>query len=66
MRVLLEHQRLLAGAGVDHHLVAERLRELVDAGLLTRTAYNEIPPRVDYAPTEKATAMEPASATLTE
>jgi DNA-binding HxlR family transcriptional regulator len=34
--------------------LSERLRELVDAGLLTRTAYNEIPPRVDYQATAKA------------
>ncbi len=52
--------------GVSPNTLAERLRELVDAGLLTRTAYNEIPPRVDYAPTEKAAALEPAFATLTD
>lgn len=34
--------------------LSERLRELVEAGLLTRTAYNEIPPRVDYQATAKA------------
>ena len=34
-----------------------RLRELVEAGLLTRTTYNEIPPRVDYAPTPKANEL---------
>ena len=34
--------------------LSDRLRALVKAGLLTRTAYNEIPPRVEYAPTAKA------------
>ncbi len=34
--------------------LSERLRELVGAGLLTRTAYPEIPPRVDYEATPKA------------
>ncbi len=46
--------------------LSERLRELVDAGLLTRTAYNEIPPRVDYAATEKALALAPVFVSLTE
>ncbi|MCI4368909.1 MAG: helix-turn-helix transcriptional regulator [Thermoplasmata archaeon] len=31
-----------------------RLRTLVEAGLLTRTAYGEVPPRVEYALTPKA------------
>lgn len=38
--------------------LSERLKELVGAGLLTRTAYNEIPPRVDYALTPKARELE--------
>ncbi|HEX9816052.1 MAG TPA: helix-turn-helix domain-containing protein, partial [Candidatus Thermoplasmatota archaeon] len=33
--------------------LTDRLQNLVRAGLLTRTAYNEIPPRVEYAPTSK-------------
>ncbi len=44
--------------------LSERLRDLVDAGLLTRTAYNEIPPRVDYQATEKALALAPAFESL--
>ncbi|HLB67587.1 MAG TPA: helix-turn-helix domain-containing protein, partial [Thermoplasmata archaeon] len=39
--------------------LAQRLRELVQAGLLTRTAYNEIPPRVDYEVTQKAQRLRP-------
>lgn len=46
--------------------LSERLRDLVDAGLLTRTAYNEIPPRVDYRATEKALALAPAFESLQE
>ena len=38
--------------------LTERLKELVEAGLLTRTAYNEIPPRVDYEATQKARDLE--------
>ncbi|MBX0322277.1 helix-turn-helix transcriptional regulator [Halomicroarcula sp. F13] len=36
-----------------------RLDELVDAGLVTRTQYGEIPPRVEYEATEKAAALGP-------
>lgn len=39
--------------------LSDRLKELVAAGLATRTAYNEIPPRVDYEATEKARAFRP-------
>ena len=46
--------------------LSERLHDLVDAGLVTRTAYNEIPPRVDYAATEKALALAPVFQSLTE
>ena len=39
--------------------LSERLKELVRAGLLSRTSYNEIPPRVDYEATEKALDLRP-------
>lgn len=46
--------------------LSERLKELVGAGLLTRTAYNEIPPRVDYEATDKARALGSVFQTLRE
>lgn len=49
---------------ISPNTLSERLRELVEAGLLTRTAYNEIPPRVDYAATDKARDLEPVFETL--
>jgi DNA-binding HxlR family transcriptional regulator len=49
---------------ISPNTLSERLRELVAAGLLTRTAYNEIPPRVDYQVTEKARDLEPVFETL--
>lgn len=39
---------------ISPNTLSSRLKELVEAGLLTRKAFNEIPPRVDYAATEKA------------
>jgi DNA-binding HxlR family transcriptional regulator len=46
--------------------LTERLKELVEVGLLTRTAYNEIPPRVDYEATPKARNLFPVFQALQE
>lgn len=43
---------------ISPNTLTDRLRDLVAAGFLTRTAYNEIPPRVDYAATPKAHELE--------
>lgn len=39
--------------------LSNRLQELTEVGLLTREAYNEIPPRVEYESTEKASDLAP-------
>lgn len=39
---------------VSPNTLTDRLRDLVAAGLVTRSRHREIPPRVDYAPTPKA------------
>lgn len=39
--------------------LSNRLEELTGVGLLTRKAYNEIPPRVEYDATEKARDLAP-------
>lgn len=44
--------------------LSARLRELTDANLLDRRAYDEIPPRVEYTPTEKAEQLFPVFAHL--
>ena len=44
--------------------LSTRLRELTDAGLLDREAFDEIPPRVEYTPTPKAEALFPVFAHL--
>jgi DNA-binding HxlR family transcriptional regulator len=40
--------------------LASRLRELEQKGILSRTAYNEIPPRVEYSMTDKGQALAEA------
>jgi DNA-binding HxlR family transcriptional regulator len=39
--------------------LSTRLKELTAAGLLDREAFDEVPPRVEYTPTEKAEALFP-------
>lgn len=46
--------------GVAPNTLSARLSEFVDAGLLDRQAYDEMPPRVEYDPTPKAAALFPA------
>jgi DNA-binding HxlR family transcriptional regulator len=41
-------------------MVTARLRELEAAGLVTRTVYAEVPPRVVYALTERGRELRPA------
>jgi DNA-binding HxlR family transcriptional regulator len=40
--------------GISPKTLSDRLRTLVEAGFLTRHAYSEIPPRVEYEATAKA------------
>lgn len=52
--------------GISPNTLSERLKELTAAGLLTRTAYNEIPPRVEYEATDRARALFPIFGHLAE
>ena len=42
---------------VSTKTLTSRLRELEKEGILTRTAYNEIPPRVEYSVTQKGQSL---------
>jgi DNA-binding HxlR family transcriptional regulator len=44
--------------------LSTRLQDLTRAGLLDRDAYDEVPPRVEYTPTEKAESLFPVFAHL--
>jgi DNA-binding HxlR family transcriptional regulator len=50
--------------GVAPNTLSARLSELTDAGLLDREAYDEIPPRVEYTPTDRAETLFPVFAHL--
>jgi DNA-binding HxlR family transcriptional regulator len=50
-RRFTEIERSLGGA--NPKMVTARLRELEAAGLVSRTTYAEVPPRVEYALTER-------------
>ncbi|WP_440989497.1 winged helix-turn-helix transcriptional regulator [Haloarchaeobius baliensis] len=60
----LRFSDLEAELDIAPNTLSARLQELTEAGLLDRTAYDEIPPRVEYTPTEKAEALFPVFAHL--
>lgn len=45
-------------AGISPKTLALRLRELEEQGIVTRTVYPEVPPRVEYNLTEKGKKLE--------
>lgn len=44
---------------ITNSVLTAALRNLEAWGLITRTQYNEIPPRVEYTPTEKGRSLLP-------
>jgi len=52
-----ELHRLLPG--ITQRLLTKQLRELEAAGLLTRTVYAVVPPRVEYRLTEEGETLRP-------
>jgi DNA-binding HxlR family transcriptional regulator len=45
---------------VNPKVLTDRLRELVEAGLVSRTYHAEVPPRVEYGLTDRGRALRPA------
>jgi DNA-binding HxlR family transcriptional regulator len=61
-RRFVELQRVLPGISTEQ--LRSRLHRMVADGLLTRHRYREVPPRVDYALTDRARALEPVIGAL--
>ncbi|MDA8390509.1 MAG: helix-turn-helix domain-containing protein [Gammaproteobacteria bacterium] len=49
---------------VTHRMLTRQLRELESDGIIGRTVYPEVPPRVEYALTEFGLSLEPVLAAL--
>ena len=50
--------------GVTQHMLSAQLRELEADGLITRTVFAEVPPRVEYEITQKAHGLGPTMQAL--
>lgn len=46
-------------AGVSHKVLTAQLRQMEDSGLLVRTVYPEVPPRVEYTLSELGYSLSP-------
>ncbi len=51
-------------AGITNMMLSQSLKDLEAAGMVQRTQYNEVPPRVEYALTDKGQSILPALAQL--
>lgn len=51
--------------GITQHMLTTQLRELETDGLVSRTVFAEVPPRVEYAITLKARGLGPTREALT-
>lgn len=52
--------------GITQHMLTAQLRDLEGRGLVSRTAFAQIPPRVDYALTGSSAALKPVFDALLE
>ncbi|MHC2569384.1 winged helix-turn-helix transcriptional regulator [Rhizobium leguminosarum] len=51
--------------GITQHMLTVQLRELEADGLVSRTIFAEVPPRVEYEITQKARGLGPTMEALT-
>jgi DNA-binding HxlR family transcriptional regulator len=56
----LRFTELESATGASPKVLSRRLKEFVEAGLVTRRSYDESPPHVEYEPTAMAKELDPA------
>jgi DNA-binding HxlR family transcriptional regulator len=52
--------------GISKQMLTKQLRELEEDGIITRTIYREIPPRVEYFISEKGHSLTPIIESMEE
>lgn len=52
--------------GISQKVLTDSLRQMEDDGIITRTVYPEVPPRVEYALSELGQSMRPILDSLQE
>jgi DNA-binding HxlR family transcriptional regulator len=50
--------------GISHKVLTESLRSMETDGIITRTVYPEVPPRVEYALSDLGESMRPVIETM--
>lgn len=55
-----------ANAGISQQMLTRELRALEDAGVISRTVFPEVPPRVEYALTEAGERLMPIIGALAD
>ncbi|MCQ4637810.1 helix-turn-helix transcriptional regulator [Anaerovorax odorimutans] len=53
------NQLMRSVTGISQKVLTSNLRDMESAGLLTRTVYPEVPPRVEYTLTETGLSLQP-------
>ncbi|RAN34942.1 winged helix-turn-helix transcriptional regulator [Hyphomonas pacifica] len=57
-------EQFIESSGMTRHILADRLKRLVESGILERKAYSTSPKRYDYVLTDKGQELAPALLTL--